>query len=160
EILPFRPPPIDRLLCLADGQTWIFATELNKHIKLGPAPYYWEYCQRLRSWDRIGFAPYASKEERNASQLDWKRPTQKRRWAIKARAKLKGEHATLFWSDDNLSNYEIWSESVYSRALYESYFRPHRVPWFTATHTVRDKNQKTVGRIQHSPYLIGESDYG
>jgi hypothetical protein len=35
-----------------------------------------------------------------------------------------------------------------------------RVPWLTASHVILNKNQKPAGHVQHSPYLIGESDYG
>src|SRR5262245_30594129 len=83
------------------------ATKQNILIKFGPAEYYRDHWERVLSYERIGFAPYASKEERNATQPIWKRQTPKPNWAIKALAKLKAEHATLFWSDDNLSNYEI-----------------------------------------------------
>ena len=145
EILPYKKPAWPRQ---------------NTPIKFAHAEYYRDHRERMRCYERLGFAPYVSKEERNASQPNWKRPTPKRKWAIKACAKLKAEHATLFWSDDNLSNYEIWSERTYLRVLHQSYRRPYPVPWLTATHVVRDKNQKPVGRIQHSPYLIGESDYG
>lgn len=121
-------------------------------IKFGPAEYYRDQLERQRSFERVGFGPRQSAKERNASQPDWKRPMPKRKWTIEAREKFKAECATLFWSDDNLSEYEIWSEPVYSRAVYESYFKPHPVPWLTAGHTVLNKNQKPVGHIQHSPH--------
>ena len=129
-------------------------------IKFGPAQYYRDQLERQRSFERVGFGPRQSAKERNASQPDWKRPTPKRKWMVQAHAKLKAEQATMFWSDDDLSDYEIWTVPTYSRALHESYFRPHRVPWLTAGHLVLDKNQKPVAYIQHSPSLMGESDYG
>ena len=177
QILPYKEP------------AW------SKHkiqIKFGPAQYYRDQLERQRSFERVGFGPRQSAKERNASQPDWKRPTPKRKWVVQAHAKLKAEQATLLWSDDNLSDYEIWSVPTYSRALHESYFRPHRVPWLTAGHRLPAKlpnpppfrvfaEQWLPGtgfiylvmgeqwerirltkwmRFEHSPCLIGESDYG
>ena len=45
--------------------------------------------------------------------------------------------------------------------LRESYFRPYRVPWLTAQHRLLDKKGEPIGKpTEHSPSLIGESDYG
>jgi hypothetical protein len=161
EILPFRPPPADplRSIRLADKQTQILLSDLGKHVKLGPAKYCRGHSERVKLFERMMLPAFVSKAERNASQPEWKRLAPKSKWKIETRAKLKSEHATLFWSDDSLSNYEIWTEPTYSRSLYESYFRPHRVPWLTAG-LVLDKNQKPAGHTQHSPSLMGESDYG
>ena len=121
-------------------------------IKFGPAQYYRDQLERQRSFERVGFGPRQSAKERNASQPDWKRPTPKRKWMVQAHAKLKAEQATLFWSDDNLSDYEIWSVPTYSRALHESYFRPHRVPWLTAGHT-RPRQESKTRRPTFSTHL-------
>ena len=162
EILPFRSPPADplRLIRLADKQTQILLSDLGKHVKLGPAEYCRGHSERVKLFERMMLPAFVSKAERNASQPEWKRLASKSNWKIETRAKPKADHATLFWSDDNLSNYEIWSEPTYSRSLYESYLRPHRVPWLTADHIVLNKNQNPVGHTQHSPSLMGESDYG
>jgi len=162
EIPPHEPRTNDsnRLIRLADRETWILASELNKHVKLGPAPYCWDHRNRLLGYQRLDAPAFVSNKERNASQPNWERPTPKLPWKVELCVKLKAEHASMFWSDDNLSEYELWSVPTYSRALYERYFRPHRAPWLTANHQVLDKHGKRSGFTEHSPFLMGESDYG
>jgi RNA polymerase sigma factor (sigma-70 family) len=100
--------------------------------------YYQRQWDRLRSYEQAGRAPYASPEERAKGQDDWadwhkwkRSPSQ--RWRLEARRALKAQWALLFWSDDNLSEYEIWSEPNYSRVIYAKMPRyPERLPWLMA----------------------------
>ena len=143
--------------------------------KDAPAYYAIAHEAKFRTYHRLDNAAYVSDEERNRQQDDWPEWKRKRQrgpapqWKLTLRAKLKLEHSRMFWPYDELKDYEIWSEPSYSRGLYESYFRPYRVPRLTATHRLPNKIsapywskvklEKWV-RFQHSPSLIGESDYG
>jgi hypothetical protein len=65
EILPFAPSARPHaMLRLADKQTWIFVSALEKHTKLAPNWDGW----RLRSFERMERAAYVSDAERKASQ--------------------------------------------------------------------------------------------
>jgi RNA polymerase sigma factor (sigma-70 family) len=150
QILPYTPP-----------------ASLVKATVLGPGEYYDRYNEKVGSFQRLERARYVSETERNKQQDDWPEWKDKRqrarapKWKLKARAALKAEQESMFWQGDNLRDYEIRTEPCYSRALLESYKRPHRVPWLTAPHRLIDKHGKPVGApFEHSPSLIGESDYG
>jgi hypothetical protein len=136
--------------------------------KLGPAEYYRDQWERQRSFEPIGFAPYEDSKEKAKGQPDWKRPTPTPKWKLVTRAKLKAEHACLFWSSDNLSAYEIWSELSYSTAFCAKGRSPIALPFLMAAHdfyqpkkgTIKPDGspEKRTGRGPWSASIIGEGD--
>jgi hypothetical protein len=179
-ILPYEPP------------AWTVACEDKRPgcncigcrpTKLGPADDYQRQRERLRSFERIGFAPYEDANEVARSQDDWKdwkrwKRNEARKWKLKARKKhkwklterkkLKAEHAGLSWPDDNLSSYEIWSKPSYSAAFYAKGPVPYRLPFLMAQHdfyvpkngTIKPDGspERRTGRGLWSATIIGEGD--
>jgi RNA polymerase sigma factor (sigma-70 family) len=102
-LLPYEPP-----------------ATLVKIITLAPGAYCQEYEARLRSHERtlISNQPPATID---GGQDDWQGWRRKRgqppKWRVRARDTLKTEHARMFWSGDNLSEYEIWSEPCYASGV-------------------------------------------